>query len=266
MHSKRQPITTRSQQREVMIFGIVFSLSRLPPGICLHVSAFSPILQRKWLKKKYHLLNKAVYHFSMRVPMTSTSLSDQLELLLHLDRHKGLSLERQLLAQLRRAILEGEVKAGRRLPSTRALAVALGISRNIVVAVYDELSIEGYIVQRHGSGTYVSDDLSPPLRTSPPAPANTPRWLPSALSPPTYFALDPEMIVFQPGVPLISPLPLSVWRSAWRKVTAKLPPAFYGRATGDPLLRGAIAPISDSLAALSAARKISLLRQVPCRL
>lgn len=173
--------------------------------------------------------------------MTSTSLSDQLELLLHLDRHKGLSLERQLLEQMRRAILAGEVKAGRRLPSTRALAVALGISRNIVVAVYDELSVEGYIVQRHGSGTYVSDGLSPPLRTSPPAPANTPRWLPSALSPPTYFTLDPEMIVFQPGVPLISPLPLSIWRSAWRKVTAELPPASYGLATGDPLLRGAIA-------------------------
>ncbi len=44
--------------------------------------------------------------------MTSTSLSDQLELLLHLDRHKGLSLERQLLEQLRRAILEREIKSG----------------------------------------------------------------------------------------------------------------------------------------------------------
>lgn len=174
--------------------------------------------------------------------MTSASLSDQLELLLHLDRHKGLSLERQLLEQLRHAILEGKVKAGSRLPSTRALAVALGMSRNIVVAVYDELSVEGYIVQRHGSGSYVSDDISPPPRTSPPTPANTPRWLPSALPPhATAFGLDPEVIVFQPGVPLISPMPLSIWRSAWRKVTAELPPASYGLAAGDPLLRGTIA-------------------------
>ena len=50
-----------------------------------------------------------------------------------------------LHGQLRGAILAGRVKAGLRLPATRALADALGVSRNTVVAAYDLLLGEGYI-------------------------------------------------------------------------------------------------------------------------
>src|SRR2546429_6926360 len=110
----------------------------------------------------------------------SSDIPDHLELLLRLERRAGVSLERQLLEKLRGAILQGIMQAGWRLPSTRTLASALGISRNIVVAVYDELSVEGYLILRHGSGAYVNDDFSLPAQVAPPALARMPRWLPPA--------------------------------------------------------------------------------------
>ncbi|HEY7127127.1 MAG TPA: PLP-dependent aminotransferase family protein [Ktedonobacterales bacterium] len=174
--------------------------------------------------------------------MTSTSIQDGLELLIHLERRGKPSLQRQLLEQVRRAILQGQLAPGRRLPSTRALAESLGISRNIVVAVYEELWSEGYLIQRRGSGTSVADDL-PSLPLPPrPAPAGTPRWLPQR---PTALGiscpLPPDVIAFQPGGVVIAPLPLGVWNAVWKEATACLPPTAIGPTAGDLELRAALA-------------------------
>jgi len=64
-------------------------------------------------------------------------------------------LQTRLFEALRRAILEGRLAAEKPLPSTRALAEQLSISRNTVVAVYELLTSEGYIAGRQGSGSYV---------------------------------------------------------------------------------------------------------------
>ena len=64
-------------------------------------------------------------------------------------------LHRQTYRGLRRAILEGELEPGAKLPSTRALAAEAGISRNTVLQAYEQLVAEGYAVGRRGSGTYV---------------------------------------------------------------------------------------------------------------
>jgi len=62
----------------------------------------------------------------------------------------------RLLAQIfRRAILEGDIPAGTRLPAERMLAEALAVSRNTVVAAYDVLQQEDLITRQHGSGTWV---------------------------------------------------------------------------------------------------------------
>src|ERR1700754_4854860 len=66
---------------------------------------------------------------------------------------------RALHGQLRAAILDGGLKPDLRLPATRALADALNVSRNTVVAAYDLLLSEGYLVARPGSGTFVADVL-----------------------------------------------------------------------------------------------------------
>src|SRR5262245_36997129 len=72
---------------------------------------------------------------------------------------------RALHQQLREAIVDGRLRPGLRLPSTRALASAQGISRNTAVAAYDLLLSEGYVSMRHGSGCYVADALTRPSAT-----------------------------------------------------------------------------------------------------
>jgi GntR family transcriptional regulator/MocR family aminotransferase len=71
----------------------------------------------------------------------------------------------QLTRALKEAILDGRLKAGTRLPSTRALAQELGMSRITVLSAYDQLRAEGYLHSRVGSGSYVSE-----LLVAPPAP------------------------------------------------------------------------------------------------
>ncbi len=68
-------------------------------------------------------------------------------------------LTRRLYRGLRRAILEGRLAAGERLPSTRTLATELGVSRNIIVIAFEHLMAEGYIEGRTGSGTFVTATL-----------------------------------------------------------------------------------------------------------
>jgi len=65
---------------------------------------------------------------------------------------------RQLYARLREAVLADRLHAGDALPSTRALALQVGVSRNTVLAAYEQLLAEGYLVGRAGSGTFVAPD------------------------------------------------------------------------------------------------------------
>lgn len=80
-------------------------------------------------------------------------------------------LYRQIYDQLRRAILEQRLRAGARLPSTRALARALGVSRNTVLYAYEALAADAFVAARRGSGTHVdlpSDkfpSLASPMRS-----------------------------------------------------------------------------------------------------
>lgn len=55
------------------------------------------------------------------------------------------------------AILNGYMAAGNRLPSTRDMASDLGIARNTVIQVYEQLTEEGYVSAGIGRGTYVQD-------------------------------------------------------------------------------------------------------------
>ena len=71
----------------------------------------------------------------------------------------ALPLHRQLYEALRRAMLDGKLAAGERLPSSRDLAQDLQLSRNTVVAAINQLSVEGYLASRVGSGTYVNDSV-----------------------------------------------------------------------------------------------------------
>ena len=68
------------------------------------------------------------------------------------------TLYRQLYESLRKAIISGEYHAKEKLPSSRELSRTLGVSRNIVVNCYEQLSAEGYIETRFGSGSFVAEN------------------------------------------------------------------------------------------------------------
>ncbi len=76
-------------------------------------------------------------------------------------------LYQQLYTHMRKAILSGELKGGTKLPSTRALADELGISRNTVQNAYRQLMAEGYLESIEGSGTFVARVLPDLLLTTP---------------------------------------------------------------------------------------------------
>ena len=63
---------------------------------------------------------------------------------------------RQLYAILQSGIRDAVLPPGLKLPPTRALAGALGIARNTVVHVYEQLALEGYVEAGVGRGTFVA--------------------------------------------------------------------------------------------------------------
>ncbi|QGZ63709.1 MocR-like pyridoxine biosynthesis transcription factor PdxR [Paraburkholderia acidisoli] len=87
--------------------------------------------------------------------MAMVILSDWLAA--QLDKHSAEPAYRQLLQLMQQAILTGRLAPGTKLPSSRTLAGDLGVARNTVLHVYDQLSAEGYVISSTGSGTYVAD-------------------------------------------------------------------------------------------------------------
>ncbi|MFT5656977.1 MAG: GntR family transcriptional regulator/MocR family aminotransferase [Gammaproteobacteria bacterium] len=79
---------------------------------------------------------------------------------LKLDRSSQASLQKQLFQMLRQGVLSADLPADSKLPSSRTLAKSLGVGRNTVIAVYDQLIAEGYLISRVGSGTQVSQSVS----------------------------------------------------------------------------------------------------------
>ena len=81
-----------------------------------------------------------------------------LDLLITLDRSPDAAegLTRQIYAQVRAAILSGRLRAGDRLPPSRALAQELAVARLTVATAYEWLRAEGYVSGRVGAGTFVA--------------------------------------------------------------------------------------------------------------
>ena len=163
-------------------------------------------------------------------------------------------LNRQLFRGLRHAILDGRFGPGSRLPSTRALATDLGLSRNVVLLAFAQLVAEGYAEGRGGSGTFVPDVLPDPRPRRRPRAAAAPRPLPLSTHARRVVALAPLPAVgtppragllydFRYGVPAVAEFPQQVWsRIVTRRMrAASVNTLRYGRAVGWRPLRQAIA-------------------------
>ena len=157
------------------------------------------------------------------------------ELAVAADRHGPLPLTGQITQQLREALADGRLAAGERLPSTRALAAALGVSRTVVTTAYTQLFAEGWLEGRHGSGTYVAPDAAAPLGGGAAAPAGPapPELAPSELAPPELAPPElapPELapspdgtvaVTLWPGIPWQAGIDAAAWRRAWRHAGAE---------------------------------------------
>ncbi len=76
-----------------------------------------------------------------------------------LDRKAAKPLHRQIYDAYRARIIGRDLQPGQQVPSSRALAAELGVSRIPVLDAYSQLLAEGYFESRRGAGTFVSSDL-----------------------------------------------------------------------------------------------------------
>lgn len=176
-----------------------------------------------------------------------------------LDRDGGASLPVQLAGAVRSAVAAGVLAPGTAVPSTRALATRLGVSRGTVEAAYDQLAAEGYLVARPRAGTVIAPGVAAPQEgrptprrgpgggpgrtaatrgaaatrgpsatdgTSGTATAGGPlRAVRPSASTTSAGADSPtpgsgELLDLVPGHEATSPLGDAAWRSAWRRASS----------------------------------------------
>lgn len=183
---------------------------------------------------------------------------------LALERASAASLQDQIVAFFRDAVLRGALKPGARLPSSRQLAAELGVARITAVEAFDRLAAEGYFVTRRGVGLFVADTVTDAYLSGLPTRASRGRKAAVAVDAPastrgahdtrargpattaTSHALETPTIDALPlatGVPALEEFP---WRD-WARISARVfrdrPAAAlaYGDPQGLPELRSAIA-------------------------
>lgn len=151
---------------------------------------------------------------------------------------------RQLYAAVRDAILDGRLRPGVKLPSTRDFARRYTLARGTVVAAFEQLKAEGYLHGRVGSGTYVSEVLpeallhaKPGARARQSAAVPRPRRLSDVAKRAELFksSTAPAAHAFRANQPALDLFPTTLWaqvagRTLRRASTALLkgcPPAGY---------------------------------------
>ena len=151
--------------------------------------------------------------------------SSGLEVMVRLERGSGEPLRAQLERQLRESVRGGALREGAALPSSRQLAVELGIARGVVTEAYSQLAAEGYLVSSQGAPTRVAAGSAVVGATGEP---DEPR-------PPRYD--------FVPGQPDPALFPRTAWATAVRDALRDAPDARfgYGHPWGAPELRRALA-------------------------
>lgn len=136
----------------------------------------------------------------------------------------------RLAAALRTSVTTGRLRPGERLPPSRVLAEELGVSRWVVTEAYEQLTAEGYLVGRAGSGTAVAASH---LRDATPMPTAAPVPAPS-------YDVTHDLT---PNLPDLREFPRTRWRAAVTRALDELTPAELGYPAplGDLRLRQVLA-------------------------
>lgn len=176
---------------------------------------------------------------------------------------------RQVYLRLRGQMADGSLPAGAALPSTRALAAELGLSRTTVTAAYEQLAAEGYVITATGRAARVALPLAQrePLRAAARKPARAAGRVDTVPHPqarareraqvaPTLSAFarrigamalpaslpdPPPAIDFLYGAVAARDFPTLAWRRAYQaELLRQQPRLFYAAPEGDPALRQAL--------------------------
>ncbi|ALK95555.1 GntR family transcriptional regulator [Massilia sp. WF1] len=162
-----------------------------------------------------------------------------------LERDGAAPLFRQLYQRMKEAILAGDIAPSARLPATRELGRLLTVSRQTVLAAYEQLMAEGYLEGAVGKGTFVSASLPASASRAPPEDGAPPLLRPlSARGEAMAAAMarvrhhEGPLRTFRISMPGLDLFPFEVWRKLearhWRRREI---PLGYGAAAGHPPLR-----------------------------
>lgn len=157
------------------------------------------------------------------------------------------SLFIRLSRTIQEDIRKGRLRAGDRLPSTRKLALELGLHRNTVLAGYDDLLAQGWVTTRRGGGTLVSETL----RGAPSLSKTSDRlsWAQAGFDLPDQPVAQADVPVFPRGTlvlirgaPDVRLLPVSILARAYRRAMTRHGRSvlMLGPSQGHPQLREAL--------------------------
>lgn len=172
------------------------------------------------------------------------------------------TLRDRVCQALRRAIHQGTLQLGQRLPSSRLLAADLGVSRVTVEGAYGQLEAEGYLRRRVGQGTFVAINAGKPAKNHRPSgsPPLSPR---GRLILQTGGCRDPQLpLPFAAGSADLRAFPLKLWQQLTARQLRLNGTALmgYGDPQGYPPLREAIAGyVSQTRAVNCDARQVIVL-------
>ncbi|TNE46516.1 MAG: PLP-dependent aminotransferase family protein [Deltaproteobacteria bacterium] len=170
----------------------------------------------------------------------------ELNLALHSSTAEPLFL--QIVRGITEAIQQGRLGSGDKLPGSRRLAKSLGVHRNTVLAAFDELVAQGWLLQSERSGTFVNHTLPEvQLQQTATLPGYPTRmgfaFHPIAARRPQMFHTPPGELVMAGGWPEVRYLPLTELSRAYRRALGRHGQSLlsYGDPAGHPALRQELA-------------------------
>jgi GntR family transcriptional regulator/MocR family aminotransferase len=146
------------------------------------------------------------------VSLSREPVTPALDLLVELERDGNAPLHEQLEQLLREQVRSGRLSPGLRIPSSRALASELGVSRGVVLEAYAQLTAEGYLTSTQGGPTRIAAASS---IERPPLPA-------ASFEPRRAYEFDPDL-------PDLAAFPHENWLRSLRTVLRQAPFQALGR-------------------------------------
>lgn len=156
------------------------------------------------------------------------------------------AISKWLYDEIRRAILEGRLRRGARLPATREFSLQYHVSRRTAVGVFEQLQAEGYVTSLVGSGTTVNERLPEDLLEA------SPHQRPSSKAKPTtgQWRFGRPARPFRPIEPALSEFPIDVWARVSARRLRRVSPSLLGGGN----LAG-YGPLRETIAAYLAASR-----------